>query len=159
MKYVKGNATITAEVLGNEVMVITTVKGVETDSKIYGDVEWNTVLTTLKGIGFKEVKVAEKKTSAPKTEEQKKAEREERKAAADAKKTEKYGSYEHRCRFIEIRNATCCKASEYFDNKMKAVGKYAPRNPEYKKQRRTFVNAWANRLLAEEEKAAEQNQK
>ena len=153
MKYVKGNATITAEAMGTEVMVITTVKGVETDSKIYNDVEWNTVLATLKSIGFKEVKGAEKKTSAPKTEEQKKAERAERKAAAEERKTEKYGDKEHRRHFVEVRNATCITAGAYFDKKAKAAGKYNPKNKEYRKQRTNFINAWANAVIAQEQQA------
>lgn len=150
MKYVKGNATITAEGLGNEVMVITTVKGVETDSKIYNDVEWNTVLATLKAIGFKEVKVAEKKTSAPKTEEQKKAERAERKVVSEKRKTEKYGDIEHRRHFVKVRNSICCTAGAYFDKKAKEANKYNPKDVEYKKQKKAFINAWANKVIAQE---------
>lgn len=153
MKYVKGNATITVEAMGTEVMVITTVKGVETDSKIYNDVEWNTVLTTLKAIGFKEVKVAEKKTSAPKTEEQKKAERAERKVAAEERKTEKYGDKEHRRHFIEVRNSICITAGAYFDKKAKEANKYTPRDKEYRKQRTAFINKWANAVIAQEQQA------
>ena len=153
MTFRKGNATVVAEVLGNEVMVITTVKGVETDSKIYNDVEWNTVLATLKAIGFKEVEVAEKKTSAPKTEEQKKAERAERKVTAEERKTEKYGDLEHRRHFIEVRNSICITAGAYFDKKAKAAGKYNPKDKEYRKQRTNFINAWANAVIAQEQQA------
>lgn len=132
----KGNAVVNAELMGNEVMVVSTVKGVEAASVICSIDEWITRLEMLTSIGFKEV-VKNEKVSAPKK-------------SAEERKTEKYGDLEHRRHFIEVRNMTCCASGHYFDEKAKAAGKYNPRDPEYKKQRKAFINAWANRVIAAE---------